>query len=125
MTSSTRTVRRFVLTLGVAGIAALGSVAVAPSAFAAPADSASVVADSADNSGPDMFLQHYVGDTTHGKVPVFLCEDKADKKDADKKDADKADKNDDKKDDKKADKADKDDPKQHNNCIDITTHERF
>jgi hypothetical protein len=120
MSTSTSTVRRFALTLGVAGIAALGSVAVAPAAFAAPSTSASVVADPADNNGPDMFLSrwHENGEQ-HGKLPVFLCEDKADK-------ADKNDKKADEKADKKADeKADKDDPKQHNNCIEITTHERF
>jgi hypothetical protein len=71
-TQLTSTARRIALTLGVAGIAALGTVAAAPAALAAPA--ASVQAQ-ADNNGPDMFLDHYVGGTVHGKVPVFLCDD--------------------------------------------------
>jgi hypothetical protein len=58
--NTTITARRLVLTLTVAGIAALGGVAVAPAASAAP---------SADN-GPVLFL-----DFGPGRIPVFLCDD--------------------------------------------------
>jgi len=57
-TTITGTARRFVLTLSVAGIAALGGIAVAPAASAA------------EGNGPDMFVQ-----LEHGKSPVFLCDD--------------------------------------------------
>jgi hypothetical protein len=60
------TARRFALTLTVAGIAALGSVAVAPAASAAPSDS--VVIRNGDN-GPDAFVI-----LEHGKIPVFECD---------------------------------------------------
>ena len=73
MSRSTSPVGRFVLTLGVAGIAVLGIVAVAPAAFAAPTASATV-AQAADN-GPVMFL-----DREHGELPVFLCDDQNDNK---------------------------------------------
>jgi len=58
--SSTITVnaRRFVLTLSVAGIAALGGIAVAPAASAAPPA----------DKGPALIM-----DLEHGKLPVFEC----------------------------------------------------
>jgi hypothetical protein len=63
------TARRFALTLAVAGIAAMGSVAVAPAASAAPGGPVTVVENGKGN-GPDQFL---VGE--HGKRPVFFCDD--------------------------------------------------
>ena len=65
------TARRFALTLAVAGIAGLGSIAVAPDASAAPGDldgPRSVVHTNGGN-GPDAFI---VSD--HGSRPVFFCE---------------------------------------------------
>ena len=59
------TARRFALTLTVAGIAALGSVAVAPGASAAQSD---VVIRDGDH-GPDAFVI-----LEHGKMPVFECD---------------------------------------------------
>jgi hypothetical protein len=59
----TATARRFALTLTVAGIAALGSVAVAPAASAAQSD---VVIN---DHGPDAFVI-----LEHGKMPVFECD---------------------------------------------------
>ena len=63
------TTRRFVLTLTVAGIAALGSVAVAPAASAAPADGPNYLVEG-NGTGPDAFVV-----TSTGRVPVFFCED--------------------------------------------------
>ena len=60
------TARRFALTLTVAGIAALGSVAVAPAASAAPSDSVEI---RNGNNGPDAFVI-----LEHGKMPVFECD---------------------------------------------------
>ena len=59
------TARRFALTLTVAGIAALGSVAVAPAASAAQSD----VVINEGNNGPDAFVI-----LEHGKIPVFECD---------------------------------------------------
>ena len=59
------TARRFALTLTVAGIAALGGIAVAPAASAAE-DSGVVLRDG--NNGPDAFVE-----LEHGKMPVFEC----------------------------------------------------
>ena len=58
--SSTITVnaRRFVLTLSIAGIAALGGIAVAPAASAAPPE----------GKGPSLIME-----LEHGKLPVFEC----------------------------------------------------
>ena len=61
------TARRFALTLAVAGIAAMGSVAMAPAASAAQDGPSSVVQQ---NSGPDAFIV-----MEHGKKPVFFCDD--------------------------------------------------
>ena len=58
------TARRFALTLTVAGIAALGGIAVAPAASAAQSD---VVFNDGTN-GPDAFVV-----LEHGKMPVFEC----------------------------------------------------
>ena len=63
------TTRRFVLTLTVAGIAALGSIAVAPAASAAPADGPNYLVEG-NGTGPDAFVV-----TSTGRVPVFFCED--------------------------------------------------
>jgi len=60
------TARRFALTLTVAGIAALGGIAVAPAASAAQSDI--VINDG--NNGPDAFVI-----LEHGKMPVFECDD--------------------------------------------------
>ena len=52
------TARRFTLTLTVAGIAALGGIAVAPAASAAQPE----------DKGPALIM-----DLEHGKLPVFEC----------------------------------------------------
>jgi len=65
-TTITGTARRFALTLTVAGIAALGSVAIAPAASAAESD---VVINDGSN-GPAAFVI-----LDHGKMPVFLCDE--------------------------------------------------
>jgi hypothetical protein len=64
--------RRFALTLATAGIAVLGSVAVAPAASAAPAEVGygQIVESPANGNGPDAFIV-----TDHGRVPVFFCDD--------------------------------------------------
>ena len=61
------TARRFALTLTVAGIAALGGIAVAPAASAAQ-DTGVVFLDG--DHGPDAFVV-----TSTGRVPAFFCED--------------------------------------------------
>ena len=61
------TARRFALTLAVAGIAALGSVAVAPAASAAQDVPNSV--ETSHGNGPDAFLQ-----LEHRRMPVFFCD---------------------------------------------------
>jgi hypothetical protein len=60
------TARRFALTLTVAGAAALGSIAIAPAASAAPSDSVEI---RTGNNGPDAFVI-----LEHGKMPVFECD---------------------------------------------------
>jgi hypothetical protein len=64
--------RRFALTLATAGIAAMGSVALAPAASAAPVnDGPSYIIDgpgSGNGNGPDSFIV-----TDHGRRPVFFC----------------------------------------------------
>ena len=64
------TTRRFVLTLTVAGIAALGSIAIAPAASAAPAQDGGNYLIEGNGNGPDAFVV-----TATGRVPVFFCED--------------------------------------------------
>ena len=82
------TARRFALTLAVAGIAAMGSVAIAPAASAAPADSAAAhvvqdgpgtVIEKTNGNGPDQFL---IGE--HGRKPIFICDPEEPKKHAKK-----------------------------------------
>jgi hypothetical protein len=60
-------VARVALTLAVAGVAALGSVAVAPAASAATSDDTGVVLRS--GNGPDAFVE-----LEHGRMPVFECD---------------------------------------------------
>ena len=52
------TARRFALTLAVAGIAAMGSVALAPAASAAPVeqDGPGTIIETTNGNGPDQFL---------------------------------------------------------------------
>jgi hypothetical protein len=133
-------VRRLAVTLVLAGTAALGTVAVAPIASAAPVaqDGPAYVIDGNGN-GPDYFVV-----TATGRIPVFFCEDvkpgkdgvidpkdvaKAEEKAAKEaqKAADEAAKNPDKaaKDaDKDAEKAAKDGVdkvmKQHNICLSVS-----
>ena len=67
--SSTLT-RRFALTLATAGIAVMGSVALAPAASATTAqDGPSSIVEGPGNGGPDVFIV-----TEHGRVPVFFCD---------------------------------------------------
>ena len=65
--------RRFALTLATAGIAVLGSVAIAPAASAAPVQgqdgSFEIVVGPGKGNGPDAFIM-----TEHGRKPVFFCE---------------------------------------------------
>lgn len=68
------TARRFALTLAVAGIATLGSVALAPAASAAEEVSTSVT-EIVDVKGPDAFVER-----EHGRVALFLCDDEKPKK---------------------------------------------
>ena len=70
--ATTRSARRFALTLAVAGVAALGSVAVAPAAFAATnVDGPATLIPGPDNGhGPDSFIV-----TDHGRIPIFFCDD--------------------------------------------------
>jgi hypothetical protein len=63
----TVTARRFVLTLSVAGIAALGGIAVAPAASAAEGSDSVVVREGVN--GPDAFVL-----LEHGRIPVFECD---------------------------------------------------
>ena len=63
------TARRFALTLAVAGIAALGSVALAPAASAAQDAPGATVEKKSHGNGPDAFLQ-----LEHRKVPIFFCD---------------------------------------------------
>src|SRR4029453_10951079 len=60
------TARRFALTLAVAGIAAMGSIAIAP---AASADEGSSVSFQNGN-GPDGFISG-----EHGRTPLFICDE--------------------------------------------------
>lgn len=71
MNSTTRSARRIAMTLAVAGVAAFGSVAVAPAAFAADAtDGPAYVIDGPGNGhGPDKFI---VDD--NGRTPIFFCD---------------------------------------------------
>jgi hypothetical protein len=76
------TARKFALTLAVAGVAAMGSVALAPAASAAPAvvqDGPGTVIEKTTGNGPDQFL---VGE--HGRRPIFICDVEEPKKHAKK-----------------------------------------
>ncbi len=65
------TARRFALTLAVAGIAGLGSIAVAPAASAAQADQDGprTVVHTNGGNGPDAFVV-----SGQGVRPVFFCD---------------------------------------------------
>ena len=84
---------RIATTLVALGIAAVGSIAIAPAASAAPVqDGPSYVIDgpgmdSDNGNGPDAFIV-----TDHGRVPVFFCEPKEKKVKEDKEDKVKEDK---------------------------------
>jgi hypothetical protein len=75
------TARRFALTLAVAGIAAMGSVALAPAASADPLvqDGPGTVIEKTNGNGPDQFL---IGE--HGRTPIFICDPEEPKKHAKK-----------------------------------------
>jgi hypothetical protein len=69
--SIARPARRLALTVAAAGIAAMGSVALAPAASAAPVqDAPSYVIDGPGHGGPDAFI---VKDK--GRLPVFFCDE--------------------------------------------------
>src|SRR3954452_25562320 len=70
--NSTRisTARRFALTVTLAGAAALGSVALAPVASAAPVPPGTNMLIEGAGNGPDAFIL-----TSTGRIPVFFCED--------------------------------------------------
>jgi len=65
------TARRFALTLAVAGIAAMGSVALAPAASAAPVeqDGPGTIIETTHGNGPEQFL---LGE--HGRTAIFFCD---------------------------------------------------
>ena len=65
------TARRFALTLAVAGIATLGSVALAPAASAAPSvqNGPDTVSERSGDKGPDAFIVR-----EHGRTAVFFCD---------------------------------------------------
>ena len=98
--------RKFALTLAVTGIAVMGSVALAPSASAAPVvqDGPGSVIEKLNGNGPDQFL---IGE--HGKKPVFICGDDKVKDDKDDKD----------------DKGKDEKVKHANKCVDLTASTRF
>jgi hypothetical protein len=112
MNTTIRTARRFGATLAIAGIAAFGSVAVAPAASAAQPvtvqDGPDKVIDRSGDHGPDAFIE-----LEHGRVPVFFCEVGDSKDDKGKAKDEK---------DEKAEKADQKDEKgkHHNNCQTVT-----
>jgi hypothetical protein len=71
MMATTRTIRRFALTVAVAGAAVLVT---APAASAAPSadvaqDGGAVVVDGNGNGGPDAFIV-----LEQGRKPVFFCD---------------------------------------------------
>jgi hypothetical protein len=78
MNTNLNPVRRIGATLAIAGIAALGSVALAPAASAQPAQDGPIsVIDGKGNGGPDNFIVLENG----AHIPVFLCdEDKPNKR---------------------------------------------
>jgi molecular chaperone DnaK (HSP70) len=62
--------RRLGATAAIAGIAVLGSLAVAPAASAAQVDDGANYVIEGNGNGPDAFVV-----TATGRVPVFFCED--------------------------------------------------
>ena len=70
MSTTLSTARRFALTLTVAGAAALGTVAIAPAASAAPAQDGGNYLIQGNGNGPDQFIV-----TATGRIPVFFCDD--------------------------------------------------
>ena len=62
--------RRVAVTLVLTGATAFGAVAVAPAAFAAPAQDGPNYVIEGNGSGPDAFVV-----TSTGRIPVFFCED--------------------------------------------------
>jgi hypothetical protein len=67
---TTRPLRRLAVTVALAGVAGLGSIAAAPIASAAPAvDGPASVVERSGGNGPDAFLV-----LEHGKKPVFFCD---------------------------------------------------
>jgi hypothetical protein len=80
---------RIATTLVALGIAAIGSIAIAPAASAAPVqDGPSYVVDGpgmdrTNGNGPDAFIV-----TDNGRVPVFFCDSKEDKEKKVKEDKD-------------------------------------
>jgi hypothetical protein len=73
-----RPARRFAMVLAVAGAAALGTVATAPAALAAPAparEDLPVTVMNDKGNGPDAFII-----TEKGRVPIFFCDPEKPKK---------------------------------------------
>jgi len=70
MNSTPRSARRIAMTLAVAGVAAFGSVAVAPAAFAADATDGPAYVIDGNGNGPDAFVV-----TATGRTPIFFCDD--------------------------------------------------
>ena len=72
MMSTTRTIRRFALTVAVAGAAVLVTAPAASAAQTAPVeqDGSAVVVDGNGNGGPDAFIE-----LEHGRKPVFICDE--------------------------------------------------
>jgi hypothetical protein len=62
--------RRVAVTLVLTGATAFGAVAVAPAAFAGPAQDGPNYVIEGNGNGPDAFVV-----TSTGRVPVFFCED--------------------------------------------------
>jgi hypothetical protein len=87
MNTNSSALRRIGATLAIAGIAAFGSVAIAPAASAAPNVAAAPAAqdgplkvlDREGKGGPDAFIQ-----LEHGRVAVFFCDEDKPKKHAKK-----------------------------------------
>ena len=71
MTRSTRSIRRATVTIALAGVAAFGTVALAPAASAAQSDvdGSSYTITGPGAGGPDYFLV-----TERGRKPIFFCE---------------------------------------------------
>ena len=70
MNTTISPLRRLGATVAIAGIAVLGSLAVAPAASAAQVDDGANYVIEGNGNGPDAFVV-----TATGRVPVFFCED--------------------------------------------------